>query len=128
MGVLHVDFARVSEHERVEVTVPVELRGQAPGVKAGGVVQHFVHEVTIECEAVSIPEKVALSIKDLQVDGELKASDIQLPEGAKLLSDPDVVVAQCVLPTEEEEEAAPATEGAEPELIGRKAAEEEAEE
>src|SRR5262249_29782339 len=60
--VMHVDFTRVSEHERVEVKVTVELRGQSPGAKDGGVVEHFVHEIEIECEALSIPEKLEINI------------------------------------------------------------------
>lgn len=123
-GVLHVDFARVSEHERVQVVVAVELRGQAAGAKDGGVVEHFVHEVEIDCEALSIPDKLTLSVRDLAVGGHLTAADIPLPEGAKLLSEPDIIVAQCIVPSEKEEELPGAGEGAEPELIGRKAEEE----
>src|SRR5262245_5156762 len=62
IDVLHVDFTRVSEHERIEVKVSVELRGQAIGAKDGGVVEHFVHEVEIECEALAIPDKLELNI------------------------------------------------------------------
>src|SRR4051794_28664083 len=46
-AVLHIDFARVSADERIKVTVPVELRGQAPGARQGGVVQHLVHEIEV---------------------------------------------------------------------------------
>ena len=55
--VLHVDLMRISAHEKVEVRVPVELRGEAPGTKTGGVVEHHVHELDIECEATSIPRR-----------------------------------------------------------------------
>ena len=127
--VLHVDFARVSEHERIEVKVKVELRGQAAGVKDGGVVEHFIHEVEIECEALAIPEKLELPIHDLKVGDSLSASDLRLPPGVKLISDPDVVVVHCVEARGEDEEIAPAGGAAEPEVIGRKAEEgEEAEE
>src|SRR5829696_5186524 len=50
--VLHVDFTRVSEHERIQVEVALELRGQAPGIKEGGVVELLVHELEVECEAI----------------------------------------------------------------------------
>lgn len=124
--VLHVDFTRVSAHERVEVNVSVELRGQAAGAKEGGVVEHLVHEVDIDCEAVAIPEKLELNINDLQIGEQLTAADLPLPDGAKLISDPETVVAQCVESREEQEEEEPAADSAEPEVIGRKPEDEEA--
>jgi large subunit ribosomal protein L25 len=127
--VLHVDFARVSEHERIEVKVTVELRGQAIGVKDGGVVEHFVHEVEIECEALSIPDKIDLNINDLKIGDSIAASDLHLPPGVKLISDPDIVVVHCVEARVEEEVGALAGGAAEPEVIGgRKDEDEEAEE
>jgi len=123
--VLHVDFTRVSEHERVEVMVPIELRGQAAGVKEGGIVEHFVHEVEIECEALSIPEHIEVNINELKVGDSVTAGDLQLPPAAKLLSDADAVVVQCIEARDEEEEAV-APGSVEPEVIGRKADEEEA--
>jgi large subunit ribosomal protein L25 len=122
--VLHVDFARVSEHERIEVKVTVELRGQAVGVKDGGVIEHFVHEVEIECEALSIPDKLNLNISELKVGDSLTAADLPLPAGVTLISDPDAVLVHCAEPRAEEDVAAPAGGGAEPEVIGRKAGEE----
>ena len=66
-GILHVDFARVSADETIEVTVSVELRGEAPGVKEGGVVEHLVHEVEIECKATAVPEKIVVNINQLKL-------------------------------------------------------------
>lgn len=127
--VMHVDFARVFEHETVEVTVGLALRGEAPGVKEGGVIQHHVHEVAIECEVTLIPEKLYANVNGLKLGDEILLSAIELPPRAKLLDDPETVVVACVAPAAEEEaeEAAPA-EGAEPEVIGRKAGEPEEEE
>ncbi len=126
LEVMHVDFARVSEHERIEVKVNVKLRGQAIGTKDGGIVEHLVHEVTIECEALSIPDKLELNINELAIDAQLTAADIKLPPGVTLVSNPEAVIVHCVPPRAEVEEAAPPAEaGAEPEVIGRKAEEEE---
>src|SRR4051812_35895464 len=47
--ILHVDFARISKDERVEVPVALALRGTAPGVTAGGVLVQPLHELTVEC-------------------------------------------------------------------------------
>ena len=123
--VVHIDFARVSKDERIEVTVTVELRGAAPGIKAGGVVQHLVHEVEIECLAAAIPEKIQVNVNHLELLGTITNADLKLPEGAKLLSDPEAICVQCVEPAEEVEESGLPGEGAEPEVIGAKKDEEE---
>ena len=121
---LHVDFTRVSEHERIEVKVSIELRGQAVGVKDGGVIEQLVHEVEIECEALSIPDKLELNISDLHKGGQLLASDLKLPPGVVLISDADMVVVHCVEARAEEDVSAGAA-VVEPEIIGRKAEDEE---
>jgi large subunit ribosomal protein L25 len=127
-GVLHIDFARVSADERIEVTVPVELRGQAPGVRQGGIVQHLVHEIEIECLATAIPEKIQLNVNHLELGNSVTVGQLELPSGVKLMSDPEAIAVQCVEPAVEEEAEAGAAEGAEPEIIGRKAEAEEEEE
>ncbi len=122
-AVQHIDFARVSADERISVTVPVELRGQAPGARQGGVVQHLVHEIEVECLATAIPEKIQLNINHLELKGEITVGQLELPEGVKLLSDAEAIAVQCVEPAVEVEAEAGAAEGAEPEVIGRKAEE-----
>ncbi len=122
---LHVDFARVSLDERVEVTVPVELRGTPAGEAEEGVLQQYVAQVTIECVVTAIPDEIRVMVDHMQVDDQLFVRDLPLPEGAELVDDPDALVAAVNIIEEElieeEEEAA---EMAEPEVIG---AEEEAE-
>jgi len=119
--ILHVDFARISEHERIEVQLTVELRGEAPGVKDGGVLDHQVHELTIECEAGSIPEKISVNINSLELDGSILVSDLELPGGAKAIGSAETIIVQCLAPVivEEEKEGESVAE-AEPEVIGRK--------
>jgi large subunit ribosomal protein L25 len=127
-GVLHIDFTRVSADERIEVTVQVELRGQAPGARQGGVVQHLIHEIEIECLATAIPDKIQLNINHLEIGGSITVGQLELPQGVKVLSDAEAIAVQCVEPVAEVEEEAAPTEGAEPEVIGRKAEAEEGEE
>jgi len=124
--ILHVDFTRVSLDERLQVEVPVTLRGESPGVKEGGHIEILLHSVEIDCLAVAIPEKVELKIGELGLDQSLHASNIELPAGVTLVTDPEEVVVHCALPVVEAEEEG--GDGAEPEIIGRKAGEEEAEE
>jgi len=125
--VLHADFTRISAHEKVAIEVSVELRGEAPGLKEGGIVEHLLHEIEIECEATAIPEKIQVNINQLNLGDSISAADLELPRGARLLSDREALVVQCVEPAAAEEEAEVGEE-AEPEVIGRKKEEEEEEE
>jgi large subunit ribosomal protein L25 len=124
--VLHVDFTRVSEHEKVEVRVMIELRGEAPGLKAGGVVKQNLHEVQIECEATAIPDKLHVNINHLEMGQAITVAQLELPPGITLFAEPETVVVECAEPVEVVEEAGAPTEG-EPEVIGRKKEEEEEE-
>jgi large subunit ribosomal protein L25 len=125
--VLHVDFTRVSEHEKVEVRVAVEIRGEAPGLKAGGVVKQLVHELEIECEATAIPEKLNVNINQLQLGQAITIAQLALPPGIVVFADPETVVVECVEPVEIVEEAPAAAAEGEPEVIGKKKEEEEEE-
>ncbi|MGI6414423.1 MAG: 50S ribosomal protein L25 [Thermoguttaceae bacterium] len=125
MRVMHVDFTRISAHEKVKVEVSVELRGESPGLKAGGTVQHLVHELEVECEAMSIPEKFSVNINHLELDQSITVADLELPGGVAVLAPPETVIVQCIMVAEAAEEAVAEGAEAEPELIGRKKAEEE---
>ncbi len=128
--VLHVDFTRVSAHEKVEVRVALELRGEAPGMHEGGNVEQLLHELDILCPAAQVPEKIEVRVNDLNVGDSISVSELELPSGASLITPPEEVVVHCVEPVEmpeEEEEGAEAVSG-EPEVIGEKEEEEGSEE
>jgi large subunit ribosomal protein L25 len=123
--VLHVDFARVRADETIEVTVPVELRGEAPGLKEGGVLEQVLHEIEIECKATAVPERIQANVNHLQVGQSITVADLLLPEGGKCLAPAESVVVQCVVPTEVPEAVAEEAAQAEPEVIGGRKEEEE---
>jgi large subunit ribosomal protein L25 len=127
--VLHVDFTRISADEEVEVTLTIELRGEAPGVREGGVVEHLIHQVEIACPAGSIPEKLKVNINHLKLDDKITLAQLEIPQGARLLEeDLEAVMVQCVVPAELPDEDAGAAAEGEPEVIGAKKEDEEAEE
>jgi large subunit ribosomal protein L25 len=125
--VLHIDLLRVSEKDMVTTKVTVELKGTAVGTTEGGVVEHVMHEIEIECPAMRIPDKLVLNINDLHLNQSLDAKDVPLPEGASLVTDAEALIVHCV-PPHVETEVAPAAEagGIEPEVIGQKEKEEKA--
>ena len=127
--IVHVDFTRISEHEIVEVRVPVELRGEAPGVREGGVGVQLILEVEIACPASVIPEKLAVNINHLMLGESILLNNLEVPEGAKVLAaDLEAVMVECVVPLEQPEEGAAEAAPGEPEIIGAKEKEEESEE
>ncbi len=127
--VLHVDFRRVAADERIHVTVTIEVRGIAPGVTAGGVLDQPIHTLSVECAADSVPESIRVNVNELQLGGAIHVRELHLPPDVKALADPDAIVVHVTTPqAEPEAAAAPGAEQAEPEIIGRKAAAEEGEE
>ncbi|MBX6762810.1 MAG: 50S ribosomal protein L25 [Rubrobacteraceae bacterium] len=106
---LHVDFAPVNMTERIEVTVPVVVSGEAPGAKEGGVLQQVLYEVQVESLPGNIPQELEIDVSNLGMGENLTLGEIELPEGVTLVSDPEEVVVTVTTPTEiTEEEAAEA--------------------
>lgn len=120
MEALHVDFARVDLNERVEVTVPLELKGSPKGEADGGVLQQIVAELEIECIVTGIPDAIRHNVSDMGMNSTLHLKDIKLPEGIKSMQDPELIIATVkeIAELETTEAAEGAT--AEPEVIGKK--------
>jgi large subunit ribosomal protein L25 len=116
--VLHMDLIRVSLKEKVDVTVPVRMHGEPPGVKSGGMLLENVHEVDIRCAANAIPEDLELSVAELELGQSLIASDLELPAGVELVTPGDTVLCHIEEPQAEAAEG-PEPQAGEPELIGR---------
>jgi large subunit ribosomal protein L25 len=128
MELLHVDFRRVAADERIHVNIRIEIKGIAPGVTAGGVLDQPLHTLRVECAADSVPESIRVNVNELQLGSAIHVRELHLPAGVKALADADAIVVHVTAPQVAPEAAAvPGAEQAEPEVIGRKAAEEEGE-
>src|ERR671910_2629395 len=101
---LHVDFAPVDMLERIEVTVPLHIVGEAPGAEEGGVLQQVAYEIQIETLPGDIPQELTLDVSSLGMNENLTLADLRLPEGLTLVSDPEEVAAIVTAPTEITEE------------------------
>lgn len=121
--IIHVDFARVSLDEKVEVTVPLELKGTPKGEADGAVLQQIISELEIECLVTDIPEMIRHNVSEMEKDSVLHIRELQLPPGVRVLQDADLIVA--MVREIQESAATEVTEAgaAEPEVIGRKPAE-----
>lgn len=125
---VHLDFIRVMKGQRVKVEVPVQLAGEAPGVKVGGFLDWQSRSLSLECPADQIPAAISVDLSKLELGEHLAAGDVALPPDAKLLDDPHTVVVAVeahgvkVAELEEtgaEEVVAASEEPAEPEVIRR---------
>ena len=106
---VHVDFAPVNMREKIEVTVPLTVVGEAAGSEEGGVLQQVAYEIQVETLPGDIPQEVTLDVTSLGMNENLTLGDLTLPGGVELLSDPEEVAATVTAPTEitdEEMEAA----------------------
>jgi large subunit ribosomal protein L25 len=117
--IIHADLMRVDITETVTVSVPIELKGTPKGAEEGGIIVQHTDHLEVECKVTDIPESIVVSVKNMQVGDSLHASDIQLPDGVKLISDPAILMVSCSIvttakTTEELEEEAPVA----PEVIG----------
>ena len=130
---LHVDLVRVTRGTKLRVKVPIQITGEPAGVKVqGGILEFVLREVEVECLPEDIPDHITADVTELTIGLNLRVSNLPLdPNKVKVLSDPNQVVAHVVVLKEEEVEK-PAAEvaaatPAEPELIRKGKAEEEAE-
>ncbi len=129
--VLHADFMRVSKDERIVIGVPVHLRGHAPGIGEGGVLDQPIHVLNVECPVLEIPEQIRVNVDKLKLGDAIHVKELTLPPNLIAKADPDAVVVQVKAQRIEEPApaavaAAPVEGAAEPEVIKKppKAAEE----
>jgi len=85
----HIDLVIVRKGEKVTIDIPVHLEGEAlPGTQ----VLQDANTLSIEAEATNIPERLTVSIEGLGEGTHITASQVTLPEGSTLISDPDLLV------------------------------------
>ena len=130
---LHADFYRIAMDVAIRVTVPVQVRGEARGVKVdGGILELIMREIEVECLPGDIPEHIDVDVSDLGLNGALRVSDLPVSAKVKILEGSDQVVVHVV--SVKEEAAAPtavpvegeAVAPAEPEVMKKGKKEEEA--
>ena len=131
-NLIHADFLEIAMDRLLELTVNIEIKGEAEGVKIDGGIMDFVtRSIEVECLPSDIPESIKVDVTPLKINDYIRVKNIQTDAKVKILTDPEVVIVTIVPPIKEEEvpvEAA-AAETAEPEVIKKgKAVEEGAEE
>lgn len=128
-AIVHIDFQRVEENEKIRMSIPLHFKGEAiaPGVKSqGGIVSHMRNDVEISCLPKDLPEFIEVDISGLSLNESIHLSQLKIPEGVQLLelAKEDAAVVAIHSPRAEEPEptaaaaAAATTEGAAPAAAG----------
>jgi large subunit ribosomal protein L25 len=95
---VHVDFLAVRADEKIKVSVEVYEVGDSVGVREGGVVEHHLREIDVECLPGDVPERLEADITELHIGDMLHVSDVGIPEGVTFLTDPDTPVMSIITP------------------------------
>lgn len=130
-NLIHADFVRIQMDEVIEVDVPVQVTGEAAGVKLdGGILEHVTRQVRVSCLPGDIPEHITIDVTPLKIGDALRVSDLPRSDRYRILTETDQTLVVVSPPAKEEiavaaAEAAPAA-PVEPEVIKKgKATEEE---
>lgn len=131
----HIDFYEVEAGKTLRTSVPVRLEGTPEGVREGGVMEHLLYSVDVECLPKDIPHEIVLDVSNLSIGDSIHVEELDLPDAVRVLNSPEqVIVAVTTVRMEIEEEEAEEVEGeevegeeAEGEIEGEEAAESESE-
>jgi large subunit ribosomal protein L25 len=113
--ITHIDLQEVRLDRPIHATVPIALVGDPVGVREGGVLSQVTIEVNVEALPMEVPQHLDLDVTSLGIGDSARLESLHVPDGVKLLDDPDTVLASVTQPTrvEEPEEAAAEGEAAE---------------
>jgi len=107
-SLLHVDLKRIAMDKKMRVHVPIQVKGEAPGVKTeGGILDIVMRELEIECLPGDIPSHITVDISNLTFGAPIRVADLPKSDTVKVLSDADLTVVHV---TSVKEEVAPAVE------------------
>jgi large subunit ribosomal protein L25 len=128
--IIHIDFQKVKEDEKISLEVAVRSSGEAQGVKLGGLLVQMLNSVTIKCKPAEIPEFLEIDVTDMEMNTNLFVKDITLPTDVEMLTAEDIAVVSVQEPKQEKEEVTEDTESSEtdelPDTADEKSAEDEA--
>ncbi len=108
---VHVDFVRIRRDVAVTAEVPLNLEGEAPGARAGGLLEQLIFSVTVEAVPGSIPNSITVDVSSLEMGDQIHISDLAVPAGVTLQHEAEELVVQISIPRGLEDEAGEGEEG-----------------
>ena len=118
--VQHIDLVRVDPDERITVDVHIELKGTAPGVLSGGVLEYGLRTLSVECPVAAIPESIQVKAGGLEIGSVIHVKELDIPSNLTVTNNPDLVVIRVIKPQEVVISTGD-TGPVQPEVIGKKA-------
>jgi len=115
--IIHLDLLRVRRDVKMKFSIPLNLVGDSVGAVEGGIVSQSANLIDIECFPTDVPDNIDVDITNLELNGAVFASDIELPADTELLSPEDTTIAVCAAPKAEAEVVAPEEETEEGEEV-----------
>jgi large subunit ribosomal protein L25 len=115
---VHVDFLVIRRDEKITVQIPINVEGESPGVKQGGVVEHHLWEISAESLPGDVPQSVEVDISKLEIGDSFRVGDLATLTGVTILTPEEETILSVVTPQvlEVEEVAAEGAELAEGEV------------
>ena len=101
--VIHADLFEIDITERISVSVAVHITGTAEGVTMGGLIDHVLREIDLDCLPNAIPDEIVVDVTHLMVGDAIHVSDLEIPEGVHVRTHVDLPVVSVVTPAVEEE-------------------------
>lgn len=102
-NMVHADLFEIDTTERIAVSVPVHVIGTAEGVTLGGLLDHVLREIELDCLPSAIPDELIVDVTNLIMGEAIHVSDLEVPEGVHVRTHADLPVVSIVAPTVEEE-------------------------
>ena len=101
----HIDFYEIERGKKLHTHVSIELVGSSVGVREGGVLEHTIYDVDIECLPKDIPERITVDVSALQRGQSLHIRDLEPPDGVVILNSADQTIVSIAIPKQVEEES-----------------------
>mgnify|MGYP001353680521 FL=1 len=102
--IIHIDFQKVKEDEKISLDVAVRSVGDSQGVKLGGILVQMLNSVSVKCKPSEIPEFLEIDVTEMAINTNLFVKDISLPDDVEMLTAEDIAVVSVQEPKEEKEE------------------------
>ena len=102
--IIHIDFQKVKEDEKISLEVAIRSTGEAQGVKLGGLLVQMLNSVTVKCRPAEIPEFLEIDVTDMEMSTNLFVKDITLPSDVEMITAQDIAVVSVQEPKQELEE------------------------
>ena len=104
--IMHIDFQKVKEDEKISLEVSIRSVGESQGVKLGGLLTQMLNSVTVKCRPAEIPEFLEIDVTEMEMNTNLFVKDITLPGDVEMITAEDIAVVSVQEPKQEAEESA----------------------